>query len=318
MKRISLFVLALLLIVLSACGSGNDKGDNEGEATNDDGGNGGTIALLMADLGNPFFHVLSDAVEEQGKELGYEVLVYDGQNDASKQPSQVEDALQQGVDAIIINPADESSTANALKDAIAQDIPVVTVDREVDIEGILSYLVTDNTKGGELVGKWLEEKMPEGGKVIHMEGIIGTAPQRERGGGFLSVIDPAQNSDSKFTILDTAVGEFSMAPAEAAMSDMLSKHDDIDVVFAQNDTMAVGVVRAIETAGREDDGILVLGFDGAKEAYDLIDEGKMAATAVQDFEFIGAEAVNYVDTYLKDGTKPEEEVLVDVFMSDEK
>ncbi|MBO1002016.1 sugar ABC transporter substrate-binding protein [Pseudogracilibacillus auburnensis] len=318
MKRISLFVLALLLIVLSACGSGNDKGDNEGEATNDDGGNGGTIALLMADLGNPFFHVLSDAVEEQGKELGYEVLVYDGQNDASKQPSQVEDALQQGVDAIIINPADESSTANALKDAIAQDIPVVTVDREVDIEGILSYLVTDNTKGGELVGKWLEEKMPEGGKVIHMEGIIGTAPQRERGGGFLSVIDPAQNSDSKFTILDTAVGEFSMAPAEAAMSDMLSKHDDIDVVFAQNDTMAVGVVRAIETAGREDDGILVLGFDGAKEAYDLIDEGKMAATAVQDFEFIGAEAVNYVDAYLKDGTKPEEEVLVDVFMSDEK
>lgn len=318
MKRMSLFVLALLLIVLSACGSGNDKGDNQGEATNDDGGNGGTIALLMADLGNPFFHVLSDAVEEQGKELGYEVLVYDGQNDASKQPSQVEDALQQGVDAIIINPADESSTANALKDAIAQDIPVVTVDREVDIEGILSYLVTDNTKGGELVGKWLEGKMPEGGKVIHMEGIIGTAPQRERGGGFLSVIDPAQNSDSKFTILDTAVGEFSMAPAEAAMSDMLSKHDDIDVVFAQNDTMAVGVVRAIETAGREDDGILVLGFDGAKEAYDLIDEGKMAATAVQDFEFIGAEAVNYVDAYLKDGTKPEEEVLVDVFMSDEK
>lgn len=318
MKRMSLFVLALLLIVLSACGSGNDKGDNQGEATNDDGGNGGTIALLMADLGNPFFHVLSDAVEAQGKELGYEVLVYDGQNDASKQPSQVEDALQQGVDAIIINPADESSTANALKDAIAQDIPVVTVDREVDIEGILSYLVTDNTKGGELVGKWLEEKMPEGGKVIHMEGIIGTAPQRERGGGFLSVIDPAQNSDSKFTILDTAVGEFSMAPAEAAMSDMLSKHDDIDVVFAQNDTMAVGVVRAIETAGREDDGIFVLGFDGAKEAYDLIDEGKMAATAVQDFEFIGAEAVNYVDAYLKDGTKPEEEVLVDVFMSDEK
>lgn len=316
MKRLSFFVIAVLLVVLSACGSDNE-GDNNEEAK-DGGESGGTIALLMADLGNPYFHVLRDAVEDQGEELGYDVLVYDGQNDASKQPSQVEDALQQGVDAIIINPADESSTANALKDAIDQDIPVVTVDREVEVDGILSYIVTDNVKGGELVGEWLAEEMPEGGNVIHMEGIIGTAPQRERGGGFLNVIDPAENPDSKFTILDTAIGEFSMAPAEAAMSDMLSKHDDIDVVFAQNDTMAVGVVRAIETAGRDDDGIVVLGFDGAKEAYDLIDEGKMAATAVQDFEYIGSEAVNFVVDYLKDGTEPDPEVLVDVYMSDEK
>lgn len=314
MKKFSVVLLALLL-VLSAC-SGSKDGDKAGEKK--DAKENGKIALLMADLGNPFFHVLRDAVEKQGKELGYEVLVYDGQNDASKQPSQVEDALQKGVDAIIINPGDESSTANALKDAIAQNVPVVTVDREVDVDGILSYLVTDNTKGGQLVGEWLQKQMPEGGNVVHIEGIIGTAPQRERGGGFLSVIDPSQNTDSKFTILDTAVGEFSMAPAEAAMSDLLAKHDNIDVVFAQNDTMAVGVARAIETAGRLDDGILVLGFDGAKEAYDLIEQGKMAATAVQDFEFIGSEAVNYVVDFLKDGKKPEPKVLVDVYMSDEK
>ncbi|MCL6572448.1 MAG: sugar ABC transporter substrate-binding protein, partial [Bacillus sp. (in: Bacteria)] len=148
--------------------------------------------------------------------------------------------------------------------------------------------------------------------------VIGTAPQRERGGGFLSVIDPAKNASSKFEIIDTAVGDFSMAPAEAAMSDLLAKHDDIDVVFAQNDTMAVGIVRAIETAGRKDDGIIVIGFDGANEAYDLIDKGQMSVTAVQDFDFIGSEAVNYVHDFLKDGKKPEAKVLVDVFMSDKK
>ncbi len=315
MKKFSLILLAVFLVILGGC---NSK-DNSGESTK--GGSkaeNGKIALLMADLGNPFFHVLRDSVVKQGEELGYEVLVYDGQNDASKQPSQVEDALQKGVEAIIINPADESSTANALKEAIAQDIPVVTVDRAVEVDGILSYLVTDNLKGGQLAGEWLQEKMPEGGKVVHIEGVMGTAPQRERGGGFLSVIDPAQNADSKFEIIDTAVGDFSMAPAEAAMSDLLAKHDDIDVVFAQNDTMAVGVARAIETAGRQDDGIVVIGFDGAKEAYDLIDQGKMSVTAVQDFEFIGSEAVKYVDAFIKDGTKPEPEVLVDVYMSDSK
>ena len=309
MKKFYVFLAALLALFLVACGDDSSSGEGNGDKK---------LALLMADLGNPFFHVLRDAVVEQAESLGYEVMVYDGQNDASKQPSQVEDALQKGVDAIVINPADEDSTANALKDAIDQDIPVVTVDRKVNVDGILSYLVTDNTKGGQLAGEWLANQLPDGGKVVHVEGVMGTAPQRERGGGFLSVIDPAQNASSKFTILDTVVGDFSMAPAEAAMSDILAKHDDIDAVFAQNDTMAVGIARAIETAGREDDGIIVIGFDGAQEAYDLIDEGKMSVTAVQDFEFIGKEAVNYVDKYLKDGTKPEAEVLVDVFMSDTK
>lgn len=309
MKKGFLFSLLAIVALFVFAGCTNTVDQKEGDQK---------IALLMADLGNPFFLVLRDSVVEQGEKLGYEVLVYDGQNDASKQPSQVEDALQKGVSAIIINPADESSTANALKEAISKKIPVVTVDRSVEVDGVLSYLVTDNLKGGKLAGEWLQKKLPEGGNVIHMEGIIGTAPQRERGGGFLSVIDPAQNKDSKFTILDTVVGQFSMAPAEAAMSDLLAKHDDIDVVFAQNDTMAVGVARAIETAGRQDDGIIVMGFDGSKEAYDLIDQGKMAVTAVQDFVFIGNEAVNYVDAFLKDGTKPEPKVLVDVYMSDSK
>lgn len=276
------------------------------------------LALLMCDLGNPFFNVLKESVEKKGIELGYDVIVYDGQNVASKQVSQVEDAVQKKVQGIIINPADESSTANALKEAIDAGIPVVTVDRSVDVEGVLSYLVTDNFKGGKLAGEWLANKLPEGGNVVHIEGIIGTAPQRERGGGFLSVIDPAQNSESKFTIIDTAVGDFSMAPAESAMSDLLAKHAKIDVVFAQNDTMAVGVVRAIENAGRLEDGIVVIGFDGAKEAYDLIEQNKMAVTAVQDFVYIGETAVEYVDNFLKTGTKPEPEVLVDVYMSDKQ
>lgn len=312
MKKFHILFLALLMLFLVACNDEGSTGDST--STSEDK----KLALLMADLGNPFFHVLRDAVVEQAESLGYEVIIYDGQNDASKQPSQVEDALQKGVSAIVINPGDEDSTANALKDAIAQNIPVVTVDRKVNVDGVLSYLVTDNTKGGVLSAEWLANKLPDGGNVIHIEGVMGTAPQRERGGGFLSVIDPAKNPESKFTILDTVVGDFSMAPAEAAMSDLLAKHDDIDAVFAQNDTMAVGVARAIETAGREKDGIIIIGFDGAQEAYDLIKDGKMSVTAVQDFDFIGKEAVNFVDAYLKDGKKPESEVLVDVYMSDSK
>ncbi|KOS68353.1 hypothetical protein AEA09_07135 [Lysinibacillus contaminans] len=312
MKKVRFLFLALLMLFLVACGDEDSTDDST--STSEDK----KLALLMADLGNPFFHVLRDAVVEQAESLGYEVIIYDGQNDASKQPSQVEDALQKGVSAIVINPGDEDSTANALKEAIAQNIPVVTVDRKVNVDGILSYLVTDNTKGGVLSGEWLANKLPDGGNVIHIEGVMGTAPQRERGGGFLSVIDPAKNPESKFKILDTVVGDFSMAPAEAAMSDLLAKHDDIDAVFAQNDTMAVGVARAIETAGRDKDGIIIIGFDGAQEAYDLIKDGKMSVTAVQDFDFIGKEAVNFVDAYLKDGKKPESEVLVDVYMSDSK
>lgn len=314
MKKSLFAFIASATLLLGACGKEQVNKPEDGAPSQDDTKK---IALLMADLGNPFFHVLVDSVKEQAEALGYELEVFDGQNVASNQPSQVEDVIQKGFDAIIINPADENSTANALQEAIDKDIPVITVDRQVEgVEGILSYLVTDNLKGGQLAGEWLAAKLPEGGNVIHVEGVIGTAPQRERGGGFLSVIDPAKNSDSKFTILDTVVGDFSMAPAERVMTDMLVKHKDINVVFAQNDTMAVGIVQAIENAGRQDDGIIVIGFDGAQEAYDLIAEGKMATTAVQDFNFIGKEAVNFVDNYLKDGSKPEPHVLVDVYMAE--
>jgi len=310
LKKVILLLLSItLLLIVGGCGQQASTSKVQEKPK---------IALMMADLGNPFFHVLRDAVVERGQNLGYEVIVYDGQNVASNQPSQVEDAIQKGVKAIILNPADESSTANAIKGAIKQGIPVVTVDRSVNVNGVLSYLVTDNTKGGEIAGKWLEKKSPKGGKVIIMEGIMGTAPQRERGAGFRSVIDPAKNPNSKFEILDTAVGQFSMAPAEAAMSDLLAKHNDINVVYCENDTMAVGVVRAIETAGRSGDGIIVIGFDGSQEAYDLIKQGKMAVTAVQDFKFIGSESVNYVNEFLKNGTKPKPHVLVNVHMSDEK
>lgn len=306
-KIVSVLLIAMLLVLSVGCGSTKKAKKSKPQ-----------LALLMADLGNPFFHVLRDSVVKKGEALGYEVLVYDGQNDASKQVSQIEDASQKGVEGIVINPADESSSANALKEVISKGTPVVTVDRSVKVDGILSYLVTNNEKGGKLAGEWLEKKLPKGGNVVHIQGIIGTAPQRERGGGFLSVIDPAKNPKSKFKILDTAVGSFSMAPAEAAMSDLLSKHKDIDVVFAQNDTMAVGVARAIETAGRSKDGIVIIGFDGAKEAYDLIKQKKMSVTAVQDFVYIGNESVSYIDNYLKNKVKPKAEVLVDVYMSDRK
>jgi ribose transport system substrate-binding protein len=309
LKKIILVLLAAIMVIAAGCSNQSSSGKSASKEK---------IALLMADLGNPFFHVLSDAVVAEGKKQGYDVLVYDGQNDASKQPSQIEDAIQKGVKAIIINPADESSSANALKEAIGQKIPVVTVDRSVNVDGLLSYLVTDNLKGGKLAGEWLQKKLPQGGNVIHMEGVMGTAPQRERGGGFLSVIDPKQNPNSKFKIIDTAVGNFSMEPAEAAMSDLLAKHKDINVVFAQNDTMAVGVERAIENAGRQNDGIIIMGFDGAKEAFDLIKQNKMAVTAVQDFKYIGTKAVDDVHNYLKDGKKPAKKQLVDVYMSDSK
>ena len=182
------------------------------------------------------------------------------------------------------------------------------------MEGILSYIVTDNTRVGEMADKWLQEYLPDGGKVVHIKGVMGTAPQRERDGGFLSVIDAV---DSNFEIIAAVVGDFSMAPAEAAMSDLLAKHNDIDVVFAQNDIMAVGAIRTIETAGRLDDGIVVIGFDGSQEAFDLIEEGKMHSTAVQDFEYQGTEAFNIVDAYLEDGIESDPELLVDVYMYDQ-
>lgn len=104
------------------------------------------IGLSISTLNNPFFVSVKDGVLAEAKKLGMEVLVIDAQNDSAKQSNDVEDLMQKGVNALLINPVDSSAISTVVQTANSLDIPVVTLDRSADKGDIKALVASDNVK----------------------------------------------------------------------------------------------------------------------------------------------------------------------------
>ena len=124
-----------------------------------------TVMTSVPSLGFPFFVHMMQELKDEAQKLGVKTVESDGQNSAPKQTADVEAAVVQGVDGIVISPLDVNAMAPAIKTAIDNGVPVVTIDRRVaGVEGILAHVGADNVKGGEAQGNWLLEDLPERGQ----------------------------------------------------------------------------------------------------------------------------------------------------------
>ena len=130
-----------------------------------------TMAIVVSTLNNPFFVTMKDGAEAKAKELGYDLIVLDSQNDPSKELSNIEDLTIRGVKAILINPTDSDAVSNAIRMANRSKIPVLTLDRGASRGEVVSHIASDNVVGGEMAGHYIMEKVGEKAKVIQLEGI---------------------------------------------------------------------------------------------------------------------------------------------------
>lgn len=103
------------------------------------------------------------------------VIIVDAQNDSSKQTSDVEDLIQQGVDALLINPTDSSAISTAVESANAVGVPVVTIDRSAEQGKVETLVASDNVKGGEMAAAFIADKLGKGAKVAELEGVPGAS-----------------------------------------------------------------------------------------------------------------------------------------------
>lgn len=276
-----------------------------------------TISILISNRSNEFFSVLEKSAVERAEELGYKVRVYDAGNNASKQPNQVEDAIASGSKAIVINPLNEDATSFVLNEAVRRGIQVVTVDTTVvDVE-LLSAIATDNQDGGKFAGEWIVKKSNiqanELAGIIHMKGLDGHSAHIARYKGFNDFLKseeagPEWNrlTSSRDTYIELS-GSFSQDGAQSSLESRLSALDSKGkyIIYCENDVMAIGVVNAIENDTRFNlNNFTIIGFDGSSEGKKLIDDGKMAVTVVQDFEYIGAESINVLNSFIKDNKSP--------------
>ena len=294
MKKITtmLMVLALSLGILTGCSSPGDSKDSK------------KIGLIVSTLNNPFFVDLKEGAEAKAKELGYELVVLDSQNDPAKEVSNMEDISTKGVSLVLLNPVDSDAAAATVQIANNASIPVVTLDRAANGGKVETHIASDNVAGGKMAGQYIVEQLGGEGNIVELEGIAGSSAARDRGEGFAKGIE---GSNLKAVAKQTA--DFDRTKGLSVMENILQGNKDIKAVFAQNDEMALGAQKALADAGMTD--VIIVGFDATDDAVKAVEEGTMAATVAQQPKLIGSLGV---ETAIKviDGQQVEEFIPVEL------
>ncbi|HHF3839201.1 TPA: ribose ABC transporter substrate-binding protein RbsB [Haemophilus influenzae] len=262
-----------------------------------------TIALAVSTLDNPFFVTLKDGAQKKADELGYKLVVLDSQNDPAKELANVEDLTVRGAKILLINPTDSEAVGNAVAIANRKHISVITLDRGAAKGNVVSHIASDNIAGGKMAGDFIAQKLGDNAKVIQLEGIAGTSAARERGEGFKQAIDA-----HKFNVLASQPADFDRTKGLNVTENLLASKGDVQAIFAQNDEMALGALRAVKAANKK---VLIVGFDGTDDGVKAVKGGKMAATIAQQPELIGSLGVVTADKILK-GEKVEAKIPVDL------
>lgn len=253
------------------------------------------IGMVVSTLNNPFFVNMKDGAEKEAKKLGYDLVVLDSQNDPAKERANVEDLVQLGVIALLINPTDSDAVVKTVEVANKSNIPVITLDRQANGGKITSHIASDNIKGGEMAAEYVLDKFKdEKGpiNVVEIQGIPGASATRDRGEGFHNIMD----KNDKFNFISIQAADFDRQKCLQVMENIIQANPNIQVVFAHNDEMALEAVKAIKASGIN---ALVIGFDGNDDAKDSIDANEMTATIAQQPDLIGALGVELANKIYK-------------------
>ncbi|MDU4934560.1 MAG: ribose ABC transporter substrate-binding protein RbsB [Peptostreptococcaceae bacterium] len=250
------------------------------------------IGFIVSTLNNPFFVDLKSGIEERAKELGYEVVVLDSQNDPAKEVSNMEDLTVKEVDIVLLNPVDSDSAVASVMIANNYELPVVTVDRAANGGDVVTHIASDNAVGGSMAAQYLIDQLGGKGNIVELEGTAGSSAARDRGQGFDDKI-----AESDMNIIAKQIADFDRTQGLTVMENILQSKKNIDAVFAQNDEMALGAQKALEDMGMKD--VLIVGFDATDDAVEAVKNGTMAATVAQQPLLIGEAAVNAIDKILK-------------------
>jgi ABC-type sugar transport system substrate-binding protein len=259
------------------------------------------IVFSVPGLNFPFFVHMVNIAEEKADELGIELIVQDGRDDAATQTANLEAAVAQGVDGVVISPRDVQALAPAIQTALDAGIPVVTVDRAVEGVDILGHVGADNVRGGEIQGEYIMSILPEGGQIMILQGTIGASAAIDRYEGLTSVLSEHPEYE---VVFDQEAG-FRRDRGLEVSEQALQANPGIQLIVAANDDMAFGAAEAAAGAGLD---IPVVGFDALPEALQAVQDGTFSATIDQWPGQQTAGAMEVLVNFIRDGTEPAEEV----------
>lgn len=276
-KRSLLLLLAVGLALCAACGAGPGPQEELGEDL---------ILIGMCQVGAESDWRVANSESMKAvftEENGYRLLFDDARQKQENQISAMRKFIQQQVDYIVLMPISETGWGSVLQEAKEAGIPVILVDRMVDVgdESLYTaHIGSDFRREGYLAVQWIASACPDAGdpvRIIHIQGTLGSTAQLGR----TAALEEAVDLHANWELLVQLDGDFTQAKTYEVLTQYLSglpEGQDIDVVYCENDNEAFGAIQALEEAGYAcgPDGVKIITFDATRGALTRCMEGKIS------------------------------------------
>ncbi|WP_315120376.1 D-allose transporter substrate-binding protein [uncultured Clostridium sp.] len=306
MKKVSKIVsLALSLVLTGSLFVGCGKQSPNETKKPEEAGTGAEVAIILKTLSNPFWVSMKEGIEAEAKAKGVKVDVFaaSSEEDVQEQLKLLENLLNKDYKAIGVAPLSPVNLIPAIAQANKKGIYVVNIDEKVDMKelknaggSVESFINTDNVAVGEKAAKFITDKLgKDGGEVAIIEGKAGNASGEARKEGAKKVFEGTEG----IKLVASQPADWDRSKALDVAANMIQRYSNLKAIYCANDTMALGALQAVQNAGKEGK-ILVVGTDGAPEAVQSVEDGKLSATVAQDPAKIGATSLNELLKALKD------------------
>lgn len=308
-----LTVVGMLLLWVTACASPAAEPTAEPEAAAAEVVN---VALVMKTLTNPFFVEMERGAREAADELGITLIVRTGTQETSvqQQISIIETLIEEGIDALVIAPADSQLLVPIVAQAQEAGIVVVNIDNQLDPQVIdamgvsgVPFISVDNEHGAYLAAKYIADQITEPTEVAVLEGIRTAQNAEDRKNGAMRAFEENENIE----VVASETAHWQIDEAYEITGQLFENHPNIGAVFAANDMMALGTIRYLSENNLS--AVKVASYDALDEAKAAIETGLLQATIDQQAALQGYTAVETA-VRLLNGETVDNEVLVDVML----
>lgn len=275
---LSTFIIIIVIIGIMFLGEINGIFLSPKEQTEEQTEDSNMIVVGVSQLGYESVWRLANtkSVEEAlTKENNFFPIINNARQNQENQIKAIRDFISQDVDYIVLAPVTETGWDSVLKEAKDAGIPVILMDREVDVQDtslFATHIGSDMELEGVRAGNWLEGELErreigpdEKVNIVILQGTPGSSSQIGRETGFYNVASKNPN----WTILEKANADFTTAKGKQEMARLLKRYDKIDVVFSENDDMTFGAIEAINEAGKTvgvNGDIIMISFDAGHDA----------------------------------------------------
>jgi ABC-type sugar transport system substrate-binding protein len=294
--------VAALALVLAGCSTGSTGSDAGGEA-----GATAKVAAVIKGLDNPFFQAMEDGINDTAEADGVDVTVQAAADigDTTGQADKLTTLAGQDFGCFVVNPISGTNLVQALAPVAAAGKTIVNIDNPLDADAaeaagidVATYIGTDNEAAGGKAGDFVTSQVPEGSQVAVIGGISGDVTSGARVDGFSAAVD------GKVEIVAEAAADWKREVALTKATDILAANPGVTAFFAANDDMGLGIVKAVENAGRAGE-IVVVSVDGNQDALQSVADGGLSATVAQYPYAIGSLGVQACEVAAAGETLPE-------------